>query len=218
MTAVATFSGSRVSARRAGVGPPDRVVAIAQWSAIRRRASSLLESCISRPGGRPVPADVEPRWSTASYRGRSGSPASPRDGLSNRETGAQLFISGLTGEWNLRMMFAKLGISSRMQLPAALSEKAGPSRAPSVKPGHRPGSYPGARNSAQCDADAHRRTRRLPIARPRHQTASPRCPTNVRSWRPSSRSEDTDSAWSWSTTRLRRPRRSSAAFPKVPLT
>jgi hypothetical protein len=64
-----------------------------------------------------------------------GSPASPRDGVSNREIGAQLFISGLTGEWNLRMMFAKLGISFCMQLPAALSEKAGPSRASSVDPG-----------------------------------------------------------------------------------
>jgi hypothetical protein len=31
--------------------------------------------------------------------------------VSNREIGAQLFISGLTGEWHLRMMFAKLGIS-----------------------------------------------------------------------------------------------------------
>jgi DNA-binding CsgD family transcriptional regulator len=57
------------------------------------------------------------------------------DGLSNRETGAQLIISGLTGEWHLRKVFAKLGISSRMQLPTALSGKAGPSRASSVDPG-----------------------------------------------------------------------------------
>jgi DNA-binding NarL/FixJ family response regulator len=52
-----------------------------------------------------------------------------RDGLSNPEIGAQLFVSARTVEWHLRKVFTKLGISSRRSF-AQPCPRAGPSYAP----------------------------------------------------------------------------------------
>jgi ATP/maltotriose-dependent transcriptional regulator MalT len=45
-----------------------------------------------------------------------------RDGLSNPEIGALLFLSSRTVEWHLRKVFTKLGIRSRRELRRALGE------------------------------------------------------------------------------------------------
>jgi DNA-binding CsgD family transcriptional regulator len=47
-----------------------------------------------------------------------------REGRTNQEIGAQLFIGGRTVEWHLRKVFAKLGISSRRELDQALRKRA----------------------------------------------------------------------------------------------
>ena len=47
-------------------------------------------------------------------------------GQTNPEIGTQLFLSPRTVEWHLSKVFGKLGISSRKELRAALSDAGGP--------------------------------------------------------------------------------------------
>src|SRR5580693_2557088 len=51
-----------------------------------------------------------------------------RDGCSNSEIGAELFLSPRTVEWHLRKVFTKLGISSRRELQGALPDRTGLAR------------------------------------------------------------------------------------------
>ena len=84
-----------------------------------RRVLAATGETVPRPAG-------EPRGELTAQEGQIARRA--RDGYSNSEIGAELFISPRTVEWHLRKVFTKLGISSRRELQAALPDRTGLAR------------------------------------------------------------------------------------------
>ena len=105
--------GRRVDAREQLRTAHEMLAAIGMEAFAERARRELLAT-----GEKVRKRTVDTRDELTGRRGRS--PRLARDGLSNPEIGARLFLSSRTVEWHLGKVFAKLGITSRMGLRDAL--------------------------------------------------------------------------------------------------
>jgi len=100
------------------------------WVAEAMFAEIGMEAFAERTRGELVAAGAKPRVHPAERRAdltpqEEQIARLARDGLTNAQIGAQLFVSPRTVEWHLNRVFGKLGIDSRNALDAALKSEVG---------------------------------------------------------------------------------------------
>ena len=100
--------------RASSCAPPTRCSTRSACEAFAERARRELLATGEKARRRTVDARDELTGQERQIAGLA------RDGLSNPEIGARLFLSSRTVEWHLGKVFAKLGITSRMGLRDAL--------------------------------------------------------------------------------------------------
>ena len=106
--------GRRVDARKQLHTAHDMLAAIGMKAFAERAARELLAT-----GEKARKRTVETRDDLTAQERQIAQAA--RDGLSNPEIGARLFLSPRTVEWHLRKVYGKLGIRSRHELTEALA-------------------------------------------------------------------------------------------------
>jgi DNA-binding CsgD family transcriptional regulator len=104
----------RVDAREQLRAALDQFTSIGMAAFAERARQELLAT-----GERPRKRTVETRDDLTAQERQIAELA--RNGLSNPEIGARLFLSPRTVEWHLRKVFGKLGIHSRFELAGALA-------------------------------------------------------------------------------------------------
>jgi DNA-binding CsgD family transcriptional regulator len=107
--------GRRVDARRELTKAFDMFTAMEMTGFAERSRRELLAN-----GGKAPKRDVKTRDDLTAQEVQIARLA--RDGLSNTEIAARLFVSPRTVEWHLRKVFAKLNVSRRGQLVTALRD------------------------------------------------------------------------------------------------
>jgi DNA-binding CsgD family transcriptional regulator len=104
----------RLGEARVRLRAAEKMFAEIGMAGFAERARGELAAGGAKPRKRPVEAheDLTPQEEQIARLAR--------DGLTNAQIGAQLFLSSRTIEWHLHKVFGKLGIDSRTGLPAAL--------------------------------------------------------------------------------------------------